>query len=269
MTAVMAFAVTGCVAPVPPEKGAATEPPLNEVSPHLKGVALQLTTANENSKTIFQYSYAEYLGDGRGINFGIVGFTTGTYDGNDLIKHYTELNPHNSLAKYIPHLDAVDRLPHTGNAGDSNDSTEGLEGFIEDVQSNTDPLFRQAQIDKMNSSYWIPSVRMFSVIGAQYPLTQAFLYDMIVNHGQTGAKTLIDLATSEMGGTPATGIDEGAFLIKLMDLRYSKLINTRNPGADRVNAYRRLWTEGNVDLVTPFSYTVYGDEFLIDGNVYE
>lgn len=31
---------------------------------------------------------------------------------------------------------------------------------------------------------------------------------------------------------------------------------------------RRLWMEGNVSLVTPFSYTAYGDEFLMDGNVY-
>jgi chitosanase len=268
MTAMMAFAVTGCAAQAPPEGEPPVAPTWNEVSPAVKAVVLQLTTANENSVTTFQYTYAENLGDGRGITFGIVGFTTGTYDGNDLIKHYTALNPNNSLARYIPALDAVDSLPHTGNDGDSNDSTEGLGGFIEAVQSNTDPIFRQAQIDKMNTSYWNPSVRMFSEIGATYPLTQAFLYDMTVNHGQTGAKKLVDRASSELGGTPASGTDEGAFLLKLMDLRYSDLVSTRNPGADRVNAYRRLWEEGNVDLVTPFPYTVYGDEFLIDGNVY-
>lgn len=268
VTAVMAFTVTGCAAQASPQEGEPQEPFWNEVTEEVKAVVLQLTTANENSVTTFQYSYAEYLGDGRGITFGIVGFTTGTYDGNDLIKHYTSLNPNNGLARYIPALDAVDRLPHTGNAGDSNDSVEGLEGFIEAVQSNTDPVFRQAQLDKMNAGYWIPSVRMFSETGAQYPLTQAFLYDMTVNHGPTGAKTLIDRTASELGGTPASGTDEGEFLLKLMDLRHSELLATGNPGADRVNAYRRLWEEGNVDLVTPFRYTVYGDEFLIDGDVY-
>lgn len=268
MTAVLTLMPTGCFSLQPQEPAPSPEPPWNEVSPLLKAVALQLTTANENSTTTFQYNYAEYLGDGRGITFGIVGFTTGTYDGNDLIKHYTELNPENSLAKYIPALDALDRLPHTGNDGDSIDSTEGLEGFIGDIRSNTDPLFRQAQIDKMNASYWIPSVQSFNDIGAKDPLTQAFLYDMTVNHGQAGAKMLIDRAGAELGGTIATGIDEGDYLTRLMDLRYRYLTSRNNPGADRVNAYRRLWTEGNRDLMPPFRFTVYGDEFLIDGNVY-
>ena len=266
----IAASVTGCLSTEPPQDvETPAELPSHEISPHHKAVALQLTTANENSTTVFQYNYAEYLGDGRGITFGIVGFTTGTYDGNVLIKYYTKLNPQNSLSKYIPALDAIDGLPHTGNDGDSNDTTEGLDGFIEDVQSNTDPLFRQAQIDKMNDHYWMPAVKLFDELGAKYPLTQAFLYDMTVNHGKIGAKRMIDRTNIDLGGSPATGVDETDYLSKLMDTRYSYLVSTSNPGSDRVNAYRRILEEGNVELETPIDYSVYGDEFLIDGDVYE
>lgn len=270
MLILMGIFATGCQSSKPsPEVMTPQEDPSNEVSSHVKAVALQLTTANENSTTVFQYNYGEYLGDGRGITFGIVGFTTGTYDGNVLIKYYTSLNPQNSLAKYIPALDAIDGLPHTGNDGDSNDSTEGLDGFIEDIQSNTDPLFRQAQIDKMNDHYWMPAVKLYKELGAMYPLTQAFLYDMTVNHGKMGAKRMVEATSLELGGAPATGVDERLYLDKLMDRRYDYLVSTGNKGADRVNAYRRILEAGNVELLTPLHYTVYGDLFLIDGNVYE
>lgn len=266
----ISISVSGCLSSSPPELvKTPAELPSNEVSPHQKAVALQLTTANENSSTLFQYNYAEYLGDGRGITFGMIGFTTGTYDGNVLIKYYTKLNPDNNLAKYIPALDAIDGLPHTGNDGDSNDSIEGLEGFIEDVRSNSDPLFRQAQIDKMNDHYWMPAAKLFEDLGAKYPLTQAFLYDMTVNHGKIGAKRMVERTNIALGGSPVTGVDERDYLSKLMDLRYNYLVSTGNPGADRVNAYRRILEDGNLKLHVPLEYTVYGDDFLIDGNVFE
>lgn len=266
----IAISASSCSSSLPPQDvETPADLPSYVVSPQQKAVALQLTTANENSTTFFQYNYAEYLGDGRGITFGIVGFTTGTYDGNVLIKYYTKLNPENSLARFIPALDAIDALPHTGNDGDSNDSTEGLEGFMEAVQSNTDPLFRQAQIDKMNDHYWMPAVNLYEDLGAKYPLTQAFLYDMTVNHGKLGAKRMIDRTNIDLGGSPATGVDEKDYLSRLMDTRYSYLVSTKNPGSDRVNAYRRILEEGNLDLVTPIQYSVYGDDFIIDGNVYE
>lgn len=201
------------------------------------------------------------------LNEAIIGFTTGTYDGNELINHYTTLNSNNNLARFIPALDAIDRLPHTGNDGDSNNSTAGLDGFIQAVQGNTDPLFRQAQLDKLDQLYWNPAVKLQSSIGAKNPLTQAFLYDMTVNHGQSGAQNFISKATYALGGTPGTGIDENTYLKKLMELRETYLKNTGNPGADRVAAFRRILDTGNVRLLTPFNFTVYGDTFKIDGNI--
>ena len=256
--------------PVINEKTEETAQPVPVVVPAKisKGTILQMTTTAENSTTTLQYNYAENFGDGRGITFGIIGFTTGTYDGNVLIKHYTTLNRNNNLARFIPALDAIDKLPHNGNDGDSNNSTAGLDGFIEAVQNNTDPFFRQAQLDKMDELYWNPAVKLFNSIGAKNPLTQAFIYDMTVKHGYYGAQNFVTKASNALGGDPGKGIDEKVYLIKLMDLRETYLKNTNNPGVDRVAAFRRILTSGNVGLVTPFNFTVYGDTFKIDGNVY-
>ncbi len=226
-----------------------------------------MTTACENSTTDLQYNYAENIGDGRGVTFGFVGFCTGTYDGNMLIKYYTQLNPNNNLAKYIPALDAIDRGSHSQNGGDSNPSTAGLDGFIQAVNSNTDPLFKQAQIYMADQLYWNPAMKLADSIGAKNPLTQAFIYDMSVNHGEDGAQDFINKAKSALGGTPATGVNENTFLSKLMDLRYSYLKTEDSAGSDRVNAFRRILTSGNVNLSAPFSFTVYGDTFTIDGEI--
>jgi chitosanase len=257
------------VTPVPETPPAATVPSTTPatIASGTKAKALQMTTACENSTTKLQYNYAENIGDGRGITFGAVGFCTGTYDGNMLIKYYTKLNPNNNLAKYIPALDAIDRGSHSGNGGDSNSNTSGLDGFIQAVNSNTDPLFKQAQIYMADQLYWNPAMKIADSIGAKNPLTQAFIYDMSVNHGEDGAQDFINKAKSALGGTPATGINENTFLSKLMDLRYSYLKTEDSAGSDRVNAFRRILTSGNVNLSAPFSFSVYGDTFTIDGEI--
>jgi len=71
-----------------------------------------------------------------------------------------------------------------------------------------------------------------------------------------------------MKGTPATGINENEFLSWLMDYRYDYLKKDDPDGAKRVKAYEKLLNGGNVDLILPFEFTVYGDTFKIDGNVY-
>jgi len=236
------------------------------VTSDLKTVCLQLTTTCENSSTTFDYNYAENIGDGRGITFGIIGFTTGTYDGNQLIKYYTQLNPNNSLAKYIPALDKIDTGKHDSE-GKSDDLT-GLENFISDVQACRDPLFKQAQLYELDKLYWDPAVKLANSIGAKNNLTLAFIYDTCVNHGADGAKDYINTVKGELGGTPSSGIDENEFLSKFMEYRYDELADEDPQGKNRVNAFRELLTSGNIDLKTPFEFTVYRDTYKIDGNVY-
>jgi uncharacterized membrane protein len=229
----------------------------------MKNVILQMTTTLENSDTQLHFNYAENIGDGRGITFGCIGFCTGTYDGNVLIKHYTELNPDNTLAKYIPALDKIDAGSHNAAGGDGNPSTEGLDGFIKDVQNCNDPLFKTAQIDELDELYYNPAMELADSIGAKNALTKAFIYDMCVRHGVDGAESIIKNA----GTTPKQGADENTYLQKLFSLRDAKL---RQEGAGDVNrdlGYKNVLNSGNVNLKTPFTFVAYGESFTIDGNL--
>ena len=148
-----------------------------------KNITLQMTTLCENAPAKkFQYNYAENIGDGRGITFGIIGFTTGTFDGNMLLKYYTKLQPQNTLKKYITALDILDKEKHDAEGKLSN--TQGLDGFIEAIETNKDPLFKQAQLDLLVSLYWKPALNLSDEMGVKYPLSRAFIYDMTVNHGE-------------------------------------------------------------------------------------
>mgnify|MGYP000857668099 CR=1 FL=1 len=239
-----------------------TEYPFNNTS-SMKNAILQMTTTLENSDTQLHFNYAENLGDERGITFGCIGFCTGTYDGNILIKHYTELNPDNTLAKYIPALDKIDAGPHDAAGGDGNPSVEGLSGFIQDVNACDDPLFKKAQMDKLDEFYYNPAMEIADSIGAKNALTKAFIYDMCVRHG---VDQTIDII-KDAGTTPKQGADENTFLWKLISLRDEKLKQEGFEDVDRNSGYKKVLKSGNVDLKTPFTFVAYGDYFTIDGNL--
>lgn len=228
-----------------------------------KNAMLQMTTTLENSKTQPQWNYAENLNDGRGITFGCIGFCTGTYDGNILIKYYTTLNPDNILAKYIPALDKIDKGPHNKAGGDGNPSTTGLNGFIKDVQSCDDPLFKKAQLHQLDKLYYNPAVEIYNSIGAKNALTLAFIYDMCVRHGPDGAQEIID----NSGTTPKEGAEENIYLSKLILLRDEKLKSEGLGDVDRNVGYKNLLKSGNVNLKTPFTFMAYGDKFTINGDL--
>jgi len=231
-----------------------------------KNAALQMTSTLENSTTKMQYNYAENINDGRGITFGAIGFCTGTYDGNVLVKYYTQLNANNVLAKYIPALNTIDNGAHNSAGGDGNPSVTGLGNFIKDVQGNTDPLFVTAQLYELDQLYWDPAITMANKIGAKYNLTLAFIYDMSVRQGPDGAQDIIDSATSALGGTPATGINETTYLNKLMTVRDGVLKREGLGDVDRDNGFKTVLSSGNVNLQTPYSFTAYGESFTIVNN---
>lgn len=244
------------------EKPVETVPePIPVSTSSVKNAMLQMTTAFENSSTKLQFNYAENIKDGRGITFGCIGFCTGTYDGNILIKHYTELNPDNTLAKYIPALNKIDSGAHNSAGGDGNSSTAGLSNFVKDVQNCTDPLFKTAQLDMLDQLYYNPAVKLANNAGCEYPLTLAFIYDSCVRHGEDGAKSIIKAA----GITPAKGTDELAFLNKMFTARGKMLRNEDLGDVDRVDSFRAIVK--NVNLDVPFKFSTYGDEFTIDGKI--
>ena len=246
---------------------------MNPLSPNLadpteiqKSVILQLTTLCENSNTKFQYNYAENIWDWRWITFWIIGFTTWTFDGNMLLHRYAEMNPNNVLKKYISALDAIDKGKHDD--GGKNDNISGLENFIKDVNNNSDPLFKKAQLELMNSMYWNPSVKISKEMWVKHTLSRAFIYDMVVNHWEYGALDIIDKTNKAMGGTPKNNTDEIKWLGKLMDYRYEFLKSDYPEALDRVRAFRELMNKWNADLKPDFEFTIYWDTFSVNGNVY-
>jgi chitosanase len=240
-----------------------TEYPSNNTTSNMKNVILQMTSTLENSDTQLHFNYAENLRDGRGITFGCIGFCTGTYDGNILVKHYTELNPDNILTKYIPALDKIDAGTHYAAEGDGNPSVEGLSGFIQDVNSCEDPLFKKAQMDKLDEYYYNPAMEIADSIGAKNALTKSFIYDMCVRHGVDQTEDIINNA----GTTPKQGADENTYLRKLISLRDEKLKQEGIEDVDRNQGYKNLLNNGNVDLKIPFKFVAHGDYFIIDGNL--
>lgn len=228
---------------------------------------VQMLAVCENNQVTPKWNYAEYINDHRGITFGAIGFTTGTFDGNVLIKYYTTLNPNNNLAKYIPALDAIDAGPHPENDDDSSDSIVGLDNFIADVNSNTDPLWAAAQLHEINRVYWNPTVAAWNAIGANNELTLAYLYNTNIRFGEDGMQKFIDGATAACGGTPATGVNENTYLTALMVQMDAQIARENWGDTDRSDGFKKLQAEGNWNLAVPFTFTEYGDSYTITGNL--
>ena len=234
-------------------------------SPRTKAAILSLVAIAENSRTTLAYDFAEDIGDGRGVTFGIIGFTTGTYDGNIWLHHYTQLAPGNRLAKYLPALDAIDGKPHPG--GHCADIT-GLDGFIADFRASLeDAGFKKSQLDKMDELYWNPALAKARHLGVRLGITLGELFDACVNHGESGMAALADRTDEALGGSPGSGVDEARWLARFLDFRYELLASQPawKNSVDRIGMYRRLLAAGKADLATPCTATCYGDSFTVTG----
>lgn len=235
-----------------------------------QNIIFSLTNIAENSQTNFAYNYAENIGDGRGITFGIIGFTSGTYDGTQLIRHIKELDSSNYLVKYLSAFEAIDKLPHPDG---KTSNTKGLSSFIKDFKAHGgDSVVKQAQIDKLKELYWDPTINKAIELGVKYALTVAELYDICVNHGADGDETDKGLKqlveeTNDKIGSIQSGVDERTWLNALYDVRkaYMKSDPTWAEALDRIEMHRRILKTGNVDLIAPFNVKCYGDSFTITG----
>lgn len=210
----------------------------------------------EHGTIEFRYGSADALGDGRGITFGRAGFTTQSGDGRDVIKRYTAAKPGNSLARFLPRLESLAR-EESGSIG-------GLDGFVEAVGEEAgDPLFRRSQDDLQDELYFRPSSRFSDSLGLKTALARTAVYDTLLMHGggddPDGLPALLELARNEAGGTPATGVDEAAWLSAFLRVRREDLAHARNPetrrvwakSVGRVDALRTLADQGNWDLHGP------------------
>jgi len=218
----------------------------------------QLTTIFENDTPYFRYGYCENIGDGRGYTAGIVGFTTSTDDLLEIVNIYARLVPDNELAQFIPALIAV------GNSS----STLGLDDLcLHWHHAANDSTFRDIQDNVTNHLYWIPAGLHSDQTGLQLALTRGEIYDSIVQHGEYGEDGLVQMineTSGMMGGTPAMGVDEMAWIETYFNVRISHLENPVDPdfGSSgeqttyRVYAYQSIANSSNWDLTLPFTITL-------------
>lgn len=262
LVVVPATAATAATAgePVARTAAAAVSAPGLE-DPAKKEIAMQLVSSAENSSLEWkeQYDYIEDIGDGRGYTAGIIGFCSGTGDMLDLVELYTEREPGNRLAGYLPALRAVD----------GTDSHEGLDpGYQGDWEAAAlDPAFQQAQNDERDRVYFDPAVERAKGDGLGV-LGQFIYYDAIVMHGEGGDPTsfgsIRDKALQN-AEAPAQGGDESAYLNAFLDARvWAMKQEEAHEDTSRVDTAQRVFLEnGNLNLDTPLDWKVYGQDFHI------
>ncbi|MEV0188803.1 chitosanase [Kitasatospora purpeofusca] len=260
---------TGGNPPAPGTPGPAVPPPGPAIpaggtgldSPRLKDIAQQLVSSAENSSLDWraQYTYIEDIHDGRGYTGGIVGFTSGTGDMLQLVKHYQALKPGNALARYLPALEKVD-----GSASHS-----GLDpSFVADWhRAAQDAAFQQAQNDERDRVYFNPAVEQAKADGL-HALGQFAYYDALVMHGP-GSDRLsfggIRAAALAKAKPPSKGGDETAYLNAFLDARRAAMkADSSHQDTGRVDTMQRAFLKaGNLSLATPLRWTVYGDSYTI------
>ena len=229
--------------------------------PANKEIAMKLVSSAENSSLDWkaQYQYIEDIGDGRGYTAGIIGFCSGTGDMLDLVQLYTDRNPGNVLAKYLPALRAVN----------GSDSHEGLDpGFSGDWrEAAQDSAFQQAQNDERDRVYFNPAVQQGEADGLG-TLGQFAYYDAIVMHGNgndpTSFRNIRGRALNQ-AQPPAQGGDEVAYLNAFLDARvWAMKQEEAHSDTSRVDTEQRVFlSKGNLCLDTPLDWKVYGDSYHI------
>jgi chitosanase len=164
----------------------------------LPAVVEKLTSLFENDNINPNYTYIEYLDDGRGFTFGKVGFTTGTGDGFDIIREYTDSVKDSKLVYY---LDELKRLAKK-ESGDTSD----LVGFAEAWRNEAEKT-KYFQDKVSFDLYGRPTLEYCNLLGLKSTLAIAIVYDAIVQHGngkdKDGIKKIFKNTISEMGGSPS------------------------------------------------------------------
>lgn len=227
----------------------------------MKEIAMRLVSTAENSSTDWkaQYSYIEDIDDGRGYTAGIIGFCSGTGDMLELVQAYTATEPGNPLATYLPALEAVN----------GTDSHEGLDpGFTDAwVAAAADPVFQAAQDLERDTVYFDPAVAQAKADGLR-ALGQFAYYDAMVMHGPGDDPVSfggIRATALEHADPPSKGGDEVAYLEAFLDAREDAMrTEEAHEDTTRVSTAQRVFLHaGNLDLLPPLRWSVYGDEFEI------
>jgi chitosanase len=251
----------GVVASAHPAAAPAASAGLDD--PAKKEIAMELVSSAENSSLDWkaQYKYIEDIGDGRGYTAGIIGFCSGTGDMLELVQLYTDREPGNPLASFLPALKKVN----------GTDSHTGLGSAFTSAwqKAASDTVFQTAQNDERDRVYFDPSVSQAKTDGLG-TLGQFIYYDAIVMHGPGNDGTSfggIRKRALSNAKPPSQGGNETTYLNAFLDARvWAMKQEEAHEDTTRVDTEQRVFLQkGNLNLDPPLDWKVYGDSYHIGG----
>jgi chitosanase len=220
-----------------------------DLSPDQYRRARQLTSIFENSKLDYQYGFCKDIGDGRGYTFGFCGFTTKYSDSKKVLREYLLRRPDDvAMQTYLDKLDQKVR---------GSDGKEGLDGFCTRVgELGDDPDFIAAQEAIQLSEYYNPSKVWSQKLGMRLAISKGEMYDAMINHGEGRGDPfsidhIVDKTNAAMGGAPIDGVDEVQWLDSFLTIRAQTIRDLANWQAKRIDFYRELLHDGNLNLDGP------------------
>lgn len=230
----------------------------------------RLVSSAENSSLVWekQYGYLEYDVEGnpeenRGYTGGLVGFTSKTHDMLLLVRQYTRAKPDNPLARYLPALETVDGTASKAGLG------RGFERAW--AKAATDEGFREAQRGLASSMYYAPAISAARADGlgalGQYVYVDAMIVhgpgDDPVTFGGIRERALSDATPPGAGSGDITA--QKRWLSAFLDARaWAMRQETAHFDLSRVDTQRAFLDAGNLGLMPPLSWTMYGDRFRLD-----
>ena len=216
----------------------------------LKDKILKITSVFENNTQKLQYSYIENLNDGRGYTFGFCGFTTATGDGVLVIEELAKTEQ--AVIKYLPELQKL--------AKEESSSIKNLEGFVslwKQVGKSKTGIIAQHVVG--DTLYWNPSQEYCKQLGLSLPLSQAIIYDTIIQHGEGDDLDGLPALITQTKTLLETPYQEKDFIKIFLSVRRKDLVHptddtTRDVWSEsvtRVDAFYNLIKSDNWQLTNP------------------
>lgn len=242
--------------------GANVGPDVAEIQ---KRKAQMLTSFWENDTTVFQYGFARDNDDGYGYTSGRVGFTTATGDSYQVVQCYDLAfnGAGNLMKKYEPALkELYDRMIQSGSTQPNIGTIDAVGNYTADWTATANsptlgPAFKKCQDERVDLTYWAPTLPIMKKWGLTTPLTRASLYDATVVHGEANVNDLIEQANKDTGNapqkSPAAPLPEAAESTWLQAFHVHRvaLLNSSGawkPAIARGANYEQMRRDGNLDF---------------------
>jgi chitosanase len=200
------------------------------------------------------YHLCENLEDGQGLTCGRANFTTSRGDILQLVESWTRFKPKNPLARFLPELRRL-VVDETNSSDVSN--LRGFESGWEKAMS--DMSFLVYQDETLDTFYYEPAMSLAKLIGVQFPLSKAVLYDTMIQHGANNGTDSIQAIVLGSGSLPDSPAQEKAWLSRFLTERRSVLTEPSTEGlrktwpqtVDRIEGYIQIMKDENWDFNPP------------------